>query len=135
MLTKDQIFELAKEARSKSYSPYSHFAVGACIVFDDDSYVLGCNIENASYGLANCAERTAMFSAIAQGYDLKKVKTFAIIADCARPVSPCGACRQVMAEFLNKDTEVILFNLEKDSITRTVEQLLPYSFEQGDLNE
>lgn len=134
MLSIDQKFEHAKIARSRSYSPYSQFKVGAVAVMDDDQVVYGCNIENASYGLCNCAERSAIFNVISLGLSPKKIKELVIIAGSDRPVSPCGACRQVMAEFLAPSTPITLFNLNKEMITTTVGELLPYSFEQGDLN-
>lgn len=134
MLSIDQKFEHAKIARSRSYSPYSQFKVGAVAVMDDDQVVYGCNIENASYGLCNCAERSAIFNVISLGLSPKKIKELVIIADSDRPVSPCGACRQVMAEFLAPSTPITLFNLNKEMITTTVGELLPYSFGQGDLN-
>lgn len=134
MLSIDQKFEHAKIARNRSYSPYSQFKVGAVAVMDDDQVVYGCNIENASYGLCNCAERSAIFNVISLGLSPKKIKELVIIAGSDRPVSPCGACRQVMAEFLAPSTPITLFNLNKEMITTTVGELLPYSFEQGDLN-
>ncbi len=134
MLTIDQKFEHAKIARSRSYSPYSNFKVGAVVIMDNDEVVYGCNVENASYGLCNCAERNAIFSAISLGLDPKMIKEMVIIAGSERPVSPCGACRQVMAEFLNSNTKITLFNLNKDYIEITLGELLPYSFDQGDLN-
>ena len=123
----DEKYNLAIEARKNSYSPYSSFAVGAVLLFK------GCNIENASFGLTNCAERTAIFSAISLGYNLKDVEEVVIIADSPRPVSPCGACRQVFFEFLDVKTKVTLFNLKKERKETTVEELLPYSFVEEDM--
>ncbi len=134
MLSIDQKFEHAKVARSRSYSPYSNFKVGAVAIMDNDEVVYGCNVENASYGLCNCAERNAIFSVICLGLSPKNIKEMVVLAGSERPVSPCGACRQVMAEFLSPSTKITLFNLNKDMIEITVEELLPYSFEQGDLN-
>jgi cytidine deaminase len=135
MIRKEEIFALALDARSKSYSPYSKFKVGAVLIFDDDSYVKGCNVENASYGLSNCAERTAIFSAVAQGKKLQNVKILAIVGSSERPISPCGACRQVMSECFNKETKILLFNLKGESKEFTLGELLPYSFAESDLNE
>ena len=135
MYSIDEKYDLAVLARSRSYSPYSKFKVGAVCILNNGEYVLGCNVENASYGLCNCAERTALFSLIANGYNPKDVIEIVIIADTLKPVSPCGACREVMKELLNADTTVTLFNLNKDVITYKVKDLLPYGFDKGDLNE
>lgn len=91
----------------------------------------GCNIENASYGLSNCAERTAIFKAVSEGE--QELLAIAIVADTAGPVSPCGACRQVMAEFgIN---EISLLNMDGDLRTTTIDELLPFSFARGDFSE
>ena len=129
----DEKYNFAIEARKNSYSPYSSFAVGAVLLFKNGDVVKGCNIENASFGLTNCAERTAIFSAISLGYNLKDVEEVVIIADSPRPVSPCGACRQVFFEFLDVKTKVTLFNLKKERKETTVEELLPYSFVEEDM--
>ena len=120
----------AIEGRSHSYSPYSKFKVGAALLLKDGSYVTGCNIENVSYGLCNCAERTALFKLVSSGKSTADVEAMAIVADTALPVSPCGACRQVMAELLDKKTPVVLANLKFEHKLTTVEELLPYSFEE-----
>ncbi len=135
MYSIDEKYDLAVLARSRSYSPYSKFAVGAVCILNSGEYVLGCNVENAAYGVTNCAERTALFSVIANGYNPKDIVEIIIIADTVKPVSPCGACREVMKELLNADTTVTLFNLNKDVITLKVKDLLPYGFDKGDLNE
>ncbi len=129
MNTKELITK-AIEGRSYSYSPYSKFKVGAAILLKDGSYVLGCNIENVSYGLCNCAERTALFQMISSGRNKSDVVAMAIVADTTKPVSPCGACRQVMAELLAKKTPIVLANLKYEYKETTVEELLPYSFEE-----
>lgn len=119
----------SKEAMNLSYSPYSNFKVGAALELTNGEFFLGANIENASYGLCNCAERTALFSAMAHGYKKDDFKAIYICAKTNKPISPCGACRQVMAELLYKDTMVYLTNLNDDLIETTVEELLPYSFD------
>ena len=116
--------------RKRSYSPYSKFKVGAAIHLKNGSFIHGCNIENVSYGLSNCAERTALFKMVSEGYSKEDVVAMAIVADTTLPVSPCGACRQVMAELLKKETKVILANMKKEYKMTTVEELLPYSFEE-----
>lgn len=135
MLSLDKKIDLAKLARSRSYSPYSKFSVGAVCIFKDDSYVLGCNIENASYGITNCAERSAIFSAVSLGFNTLDIIEIVIIADTLLPVSPCGACREVMRELLDANTTVTLLNMNNDVKTLKVKDLLPYAFDEGDLNE
>ncbi|SHE45620.1 cytidine deaminase [Thermoanaerobacter uzonensis DSM 18761] len=129
----DKLIELAKEAREKAYVPYSHFKVGACVLTDDGKTYQGCNIENASYGLTNCAERTALFSAYANGD--RKLKAIAVVADTEGPVSPCGACRQVMLELGGEDMIVILSNMKGDYAVVTVKDLLPGAFTSKDLEK
>ncbi|KHO60977.1 MULTISPECIES: cytidine deaminase [Thermoanaerobacter] len=129
----DKLIELAKEAREKAYVPYSHFKVGACVLTDDGKTYQGCNIENASYGLTNCAERTALFSAYANGD--RKLKAIAVVADTEGPVSPCGACRQVMLELGGENMIVILSNMKGDYAVVTVKDLLPGAFTSKDLEK
>ena len=124
--------EEAKLARNKAYVPYSKFKVGAAILLKDGTYIHGANIENASYGLSNCAERSAMFSLLSQGYKKEDIVSMTIIADTKGPVSPCGACRQVMNELLPKGTKVYLTNLEDIVKETTPSELLPYAFEEFD---
>ena len=115
----------AWKAREQAYAPYSGFAVGAAVQTASGQIYGGCNIENVSYGLSNCAERTAMFQAIAHGE--RQLVRIAVCADTPEPVAPCGACRQVMQE-LGPQMEVILVNQAGAQIVTTVEELLPYSF-------
>lgn len=127
------LVNLAIEARTKAYVPYSKFQVGAAIKTKKGKIYQGANIENASYGLTNCAERTAIFKAVSEGdYDLE---TIAIVADTDGPVSPCGACRQVMVEFFEPNAKVYLANLRGDVTETTVAELLPGAFGREDLNE
>ena len=99
----------AKAARLKAYVPYSNFKVGAAIELNDGTIIHGANIENSSFGLTSCAERNALFSLISQGYDPKEIKEITIIGGSKGPISPCGACRQVMSELIPKATK-IFFN-------------------------
>lgn len=118
------LFQSAKEAAEKSYSPYSKFRVGAALLTDDGSVIQGCNIENRSYGLTNCAERTAMFTAIAQG----KTRFSAIAVYCADadyPVPPCGACRQALSEFVPADFPVFFAGRDGNFIEKKMDELLP----------
>lgn len=127
------LIDQAIEARKKAYTPYSHFQVGAAVLTKDNHVFQGCNIENASYGLTNCAERTAIFKAVSEGK--KEIDTIVVVADTEGPVSPCGACRQVMAEFCDKDTKIILANLNGEKVETTIDKLLPGSFSSKDLTK
>lgn len=118
------LVELAKKARANAYAPYSGFSVGAAVLAADGRVFSGCNIENASYGLTNCAERTAIFSAVAAG--ARELAALAVVADGELPCSPCGACRQVIAEFAVE--RIILANLVGKSRVVTKEELLPFAF-------
>lgn len=120
----EALVELAKKARTHAYAPYSGFAVGAALLAADGRVFSGCNIENASYGLTNCAERTAIFSAVAAG--ARDFAALAVVADGDLPCSPCGACRQVIAEFAVE--RIILANLKGDRQVVTKEELLPFAF-------
>ena len=128
MINKSELVGQAVKGMMNSYSPYSKFKVGASLLLKNGSYVLGCNVENASYGLTNCAERTALFKLYSEGYNKNDVVAMAIVGDTEGPISPCGACRQVMAELLERDTPVVLANLKGDTKETTVEELLPYMF-------
>ncbi|PKG21787.1 cytidine deaminase [Niallia nealsonii] len=132
-MNKNQLIEEAKKAREKAYVPYSKFKVGAALLSDNGTVYHGCNIENASYGVTNCAERTALFKAVSEGE--RKFTMLAVVADTTGPVSPCGICRQAIAEFCPKDMVVVLTNLNGDIQKTTVEQLLPGAFSPEDLNE
>jgi len=112
------LFEAARDAAERAYAPYSHFRVGAAILLEDGSVVTGVNVENRSFGLTNCAERSAIYTAVSAG--TKKFVAIVIATpDSDYPVSPCGACRQVLAEFgvprviLANRSEVLEFSLEE----------------------
>ena len=124
-----KLMECAIKARENAYSPYSHFAVGAALLCEDGTLYEGCNIENASYGLTNCAERTAIFKAVSEGH--VTFKALAVVADTEGPCAPCGACRQVMAEF--KIPLLIMGNLMGNIKIVTIEELLPFSFSECDV--
>lgn len=96
-MTDADLIRLAREARNAAYAPYSNFAVGAALLGSDGRVFTGCNVENLSYGLTICAERVAIGSAVAAGQ--KRFRCLAVVADTSEPISPCGACRQVLAEF------------------------------------
>ena len=119
-----ELFEHAVKAAEHSYSPYSQFKVGAALLCSDGSIYTGCNIENSSFSLTNCAERTAFFKAISDGK--KEFEAIAIAGghvNMNEPCYPCGACRQVMAEFCHNDFKIVLF----DKIL-TLSEILPYGF-------
>jgi cytidine deaminase len=124
----DDLQTLARSARDKAYAPYSNFQVGAAVLTRDGRQFSGCNVENASYGLCLCAERTALFSAMAAGCRPGDFMALAVIADTPAPVSPCGACRQVMAELCDGDMPVLLANLGGNTQQTGVAALLPGSF-------
>ena len=122
------LIEAARAARERAYAPYSRFHVGAALRTRDGSIFSGCNIENASYGLCNCAERTALFTAIAAGYKTGDFTQLAVIADTPRPCAPCGACRQVILELGGRDLTVIQANLGGEVAQTTAGELLPGAF-------
>jgi cytidine deaminase len=122
------LLDLARSARESAYAPYSRFQVGAALQTRDGRQFLGCNVENAAYGLCNCAERTALFSAIAAGCKPGDFSAIAVIADTPEPVTPCGSCRQVLVELCAADMPVLLANTAGATRQTTVEALLPDGF-------
>lgn len=129
-MTEAELIAAAKAARELAYVPYSRFPVGAALVTTDGKLFTGCNIENASFGLTNCAERTAIFKMVSEG--AHSFSHIAIVGDTDGPVSPCGACRQVLAEF-GPEAVVYLTNLKGDVQRTTVAELLPGFFRSTDL--
>lgn len=113
-------------ARENAYAPYSRFKVGAAILSPSGKIYLGCNVENASFGLANCAERTALFTAIASGE--RRFVAIAVVTAAPLLTPPCGACRQALAEFMPDDAHVILANLEGFHEIVAFDQILPRAF-------
>lgn len=128
----EQLQKEAKEAMQTAYVPYSRFPVGAALEAADGTIYHGCNIENSAYGLANCAERTAIFKAVSEG--MKSFKSLTVIGDTEGPISPCGSCRQVIAEFCAPDMPVYLTNMKGDVQETTVSELLPGAFSKEDLD-
>ena len=122
------LIQAAREARERAYAPYSGFKVGAAALTKDGRVFGGCNVENASYGLCNCAERTALFAAVAAGCRPGDFTHLAVVADTPGPVSPCGACRQVMLEMGGPALIVLQANLRGNLAESTVAQLLPGGF-------
>ena len=125
MATTDLI-DLAVETSKNAYVPYSHFPIGAVLVTKDGRVFTGVNVENASFGLTNCGERTAIFKAVSEGE--LEFEELIVYGQTEKPISPCGACRQVMAEFFDKDLKVTLVAKDKSTVVMTVGELLPYSF-------
>jgi cytidine deaminase len=128
MNTHKELAELAVQAKSKSIATYSNFHVGAALQTADGKVILGANIENASYGLTMCAERTAVFKALLDGE--RKFKSIAIAGDSEDYLPPCGACRQILMEFCGKDLEVIMVNLKGETRILKMSELLPHSFNE-----
>jgi len=126
----EPLIAAAREAMKRAYAPYSRFPVGAALLAKDGTVFAGCNIENASYGLCICAERTALFKAYSDG--VTEFAALAVIADTEKPVSPCGACRQVMFELCPEDMPVLLANLAGERLETTVGELLPRGFKLKD---
>jgi len=125
------LIKKAMEAQDKAYSPYSGYCVGAALLTKDGRIFQGCNIENASYGATNCAERTAVFKAVSEG-----CKEFAVIAivggkssEFSEYAYPCGICRQVLQEFCDGDFKVIVAKNTEDFKVYSFNELLPYRFE------
>lgn len=132
-MDKMELIECAKEARDLSYSPYSHFAVGAALLCKDGSVYLGANIENSSYPLSMCGERNAVYNALMDGKTKDDFEALAIVADTDEPTSPCGACRQVLSELFPSDAPIYLSNLHGDIKETNTEELLPFAFSGDDL--
>ncbi|QEY07797.1 cytidine deaminase [Streptococcus ratti] len=120
------LISLAQKASQNAYVPYSHFPIGAAVKTKSGDIYLGCNIENASFGLTNCGERTAIFKAISEGH--RDFEEIAVYGETEDPISPCGACRQVMAEFFEPTARVTLVAKDGKTVVMTVDELLPYSF-------
>lgn len=129
-MTDRELVRIAKEAMQFAYAPYSHFKVGAALLAKDGRVFQGCNVENASYGATNCAERTAIFKAVSEG--VREFEAIAIVASSGEYAAPCGICRQVLFEFL-PDGKVILDSNEKGMMIFSVQELLPFGFRGEDI--
>jgi cytidine deaminase len=121
-----RLLEAARKAMKRAYAPYSQFKVGAALLTSEGEVYTGCNVENASYGLSNCAERTAIFTAIAQSGPGLKIRAIAVVNDQGVPCSPCGACRQVIYEFGPEAT--VFFQGSKGWKESQIAELLPEGF-------
>jgi len=127
---KDKLLELL----NKSYAPYSKFRVSAIVETTDNNIYTGVNIENASYGATVCAERVAIFKAVSEGYRKGDFKRLHVMVDSPKISSCCFMCRQVISEFFNNDTEIIIYNNKGEYKTYTKEELCPLPFDSEDLD-
>ncbi len=123
-MTDKELLNIAKQAAQNAYAPYSNFYVGAALLTDDDEVYTGCNIENASYGATNCAERTAIFKAVSEGK--RNFKKIAVVSKVGVTAYPCGVCLQVMNEFMPEG--IVILENEDKIINYTVRELLPHGF-------
>jgi len=128
---KEKMFEKAKKAQKNAYVPYSEFPLGAAVLTEDGSIYTGVNIENASFSLTNCAERSAIFTAVSKGK--RKIKALLLVSSTKNPVPPCGACRQVIQEFADGEIEIIMMTEEGKELTMTSTELLPGAFSKSDM--
>ena len=126
----DELISRACEARARAHAPYSGFAVGAAIETSDGRMVVGCNVENASFGLTVCAERVAVAAAVAAG--LLEWRRLVVVVDAPVPVAPCGACRQVLGEFCD-DLDIVLATIDGGLVETSLAELLPRRFGAVDL--
>ena len=133
MINYDLLVKKAYEGREKAYAPYSKFKVGAAVLAENDVIYTGCNIENASYGATNCAERTAIFKAVSEGN--RTIKAIAIVGVENDYTYPCGICRQVIVEFATKDIKIILGKSPTEYIVKSMDEILPGAFTKEDLKK
>ena len=133
MNTREHMIHMAKVVMRNAYSPYSNFQVGACVRTSNDEYFTGCNVENVSYGLTLCAEASAISALISSGN--KRIVEVAVVCSSENFCSPCGACRQRLAEFAGPDTLVHMANAEGEHKTVLLGDLLPQPFNRQHLGE
>lgn len=133
--THADLMRAAREAMRRAYVPYSDFQVGAALLDRNGEVHHGCNVENAAYGPTNCAERTALFRAIADGHPAGQFQAIAVIGDTDGPIAPCGVCRQVLVELCAPDMPVIMGNLKGEWRISSVAELLPGAFTPLSLNK
>ncbi|WP_026906526.1 cytidine deaminase [Paucisalibacillus globulus] len=132
-MSNQELINKAIEIREQAYVPYSKFKVGAALLTKSGKIYTGCNIENAAYPVSLCAERVAIFKAISEGET--EFIELAVVADTERPVPPCGSCRQVMSEFFDSKMNIHLTNLNDNTMTVRMEELLPFSFQKSDMEK
>lgn len=126
-----ELWEVAEEIRRYAYAPYSQFQIGAAVRAGSGKIYTGVNVENSSFGLTNCAERVAIQKAISEGE--KEILEVLVLSDASPAWSPCGMCRQVMAEFAKPEIEVHFTNLDGESFTQTLAKLLPHAHKPSDV--
>ena len=131
-MNREQLIQEAFKAMKNAYAPYSNYHVGAAILTKDGHVTYGANIENASFGATNCAERSAVFAAYSNGYRKEDIQAIAIVSDGERIGTPCGICRQVLSELLQEDTPIYLSN-GKDTMDTTIAELLSMQFSETDV--
>ena len=131
----NDLLEVAKKARENAYSPYSKFKVGAAVLSTSGKVYTGCNVENASYGITCCAERTAIFKAVSEGEKGNFIKAIAIVLDAPEFGAPCGACRQVINEFAEPNAIIIMGTMNGNYKIECLETLLPYAFKLEEKEE
>ncbi|MGM9923553.1 MAG: cytidine deaminase [Bacillus sp. (in: firmicutes)] len=127
-MKKELLVESARKMKANAYIPYSKFPVGAALLLKDGTVINGVNVENVSLGATNCAERTAIFTAISNGYKKGDFQAIAVAGDTADFLPPCSICRQVLAEFCSPDMPVYLTNEKEEILELTLKELLPYAF-------
>ena len=127
----NKMYKIALQYKQNAYTPYSHYKVGCCVKDIEGNYYGGCNIENASFSPTICAERTAISKMVSEGFKL--IDTILIIGD-SDFTYPCGVCRQVIKEFSNEDTKIIIAKNENEYKIYNIEDLLPHGFSGDDVN-
>lgn len=127
-MNKELLMESARKMKEKAYVPYSKFPVGVALLLKDGTVINGVNVENVSLGATNCAERTAIFTAVSNDYKKGDFKAIAVAGDTVDFLPPCSICRQVLAEFCSPEMPVYLTNEKKDILELTLKDLLPYAF-------
>ncbi|MDT2768615.1 MULTISPECIES: cytidine deaminase [Globicatella] len=133
MATKEELIKLSRSVQKNAYIPYSHFPVGCAMEMKDGTIIEGVNVENVSFGVTNCAERSAIFTAATKGYRPKSIAAIAVSGDTEDFLPPCSICRQVMVEFCDPDTPVYLTRNNGDILTTSVKELVPFAFEKLDM--
>jgi cytidine deaminase len=129
----EKLIKIALDYRNRAYSPYSDFKVGAAVLFESGKIYGGCNIENASFGATNCAERTGIFKGISEGET--KIKAIAVVGSLEEYTYPCGICRQVIVEFGNEDVKIIIAKNEKEYMVKDMDDILPGAFKKDSLGK
>jgi cytidine deaminase len=133
MMNKEQLVESARKMKANAYVPYSKFPVGAALLLKDGTVINGVNVENVSFGATNCAERTAIFTAVANGYKKGDFQAIAVSGDTEDFLPPCSICRQVLVEFCLPDMPVFLTNEKEEILELKLKDLLPYAFTDLDM--